>query len=58
LAEYAVTNDEVEAVTGIDFFPDLLSEELEEKLERNVNVGRWKFSEKRFQLRVREWNNR
>jgi len=58
LTEYAMTIDDVEARTGIDFFPNLLSEELETELEEFVDVRRWKFSEKRYQQRVRDWNNR
>ena len=58
LTEYAVTIDEVEDITGIDFFPGLLSEELEMELEGNIDVRRWKFSEKRFQSRVQNWNKR
>ncbi len=56
LTEYAMTIDEVEDITGIDFFPELLSDELETELEGFVDVRRWKFSEKRFQQRVRQWN--
>lgn len=55
LAEYAVTIDEVESLTGLDFFPNL-STEKEKELEASVEPGRWKFSEKRFRLRVKKWN--
>jgi endonuclease G len=57
LTHYAVSIDEIEDITGIDFFPELLSENLETELESNFDVRRWKFSEKRYQLRVRKWNN-
>ncbi|MEM6321760.1 MAG: DNA/RNA non-specific endonuclease [Bacteroidota bacterium] len=58
LTEYVVTIDDVEEITGIDFFSELLSEDLESELEGYVDVRRWKFSEKRYQQRVRDWNNR
>jgi len=58
LANYAVTIDEVESLTGIDFFPELLSPEKEKELEENIDIGRWKFSEKRYRKRVNSWNNR
>ncbi len=58
LAEFAVTIDEVESLTGIDFFPELLSPDKEQELEETVEVARWKFSEKRFRQRVKSWNNR
>ncbi len=58
LSEFAVSIDEVESLTGIDFFPELLSPEKEQELEGIVEVGRWKFSEKRFRQRVKGWNKR
>ncbi len=58
LSNFAVTIDEVEALTGIDFFHNLLSSEEEEILESQTEIGRWKFSEKRFLQRVKSWNKR
>jgi len=58
LATYATTIDEVESLTGIDFFPELLSEEKEANLEGKVEVDRWKFSRKRYLQRVKSWNVR
>lgn len=58
LSNFAVTINEVEQLTGIDFFHQLLSPEEEETLESQVDIGRWKFSEKRFRQRVKSWNNR
>ncbi len=39
---YAVTIDEVEAETGIDFFP-LLEDGLEAKIESTLNMSKWEF---------------
>ena len=58
LANYAVTIDEVESLTGINFFSDLLSPKKEELLEATTEVGRWKFSEKRYKQRIKSWNTR
>ena len=58
LSNFAVTVDEVETLTGIDFFHNLLSPEEEERLESQTEVGRWKFSDKRFRQRVKSWNKR
>ncbi len=58
LSEYAVTIDEVESLTGIDFFPDLLSPDQERQLEGNVEIDRWTFNEKRYKQRVKSWNKR
>lgn len=56
LQEYAVTIDSVEAITGIDFFSELFSPTLQEKIESTVDPGRWRFSESRYKLRVEKWN--
>lgn len=56
LTEFAVTIDEIEDLTGIDFFPQLMEKDLEAEMEGSIDVRRWKFSEKRFQQRVRNWN--
>lgn len=42
LQSFVVTADEVEALTGIDFFPKL-SDDIEEKLEQTSGIDRWKF---------------
>lgn len=42
LPHYCVTVDSLEAITGIDFFPQL-KDDLEEKLERNIDVSLWDF---------------
>lgn len=55
LDEYMTDVDEVEALTGIDFFPEL-DHRLERKLEANFNPSRWLFDEERFQMRVGTWN--
>lgn len=56
LSDYLVTVDEVERQTGIDFFYMLLDDEMEEKIESETNPEYWKFSEKRYRLRVSRWN--
>jgi endonuclease G len=55
---YVVSIDEVEAQTGIDFFHKLLDEEMEAELESQNNPELWRYSQKRFQLRVENWNKR
>ncbi|MCF8245916.1 MAG: DNA/RNA non-specific endonuclease [Saprospiraceae bacterium] len=56
LSGYAVSVDEVEALTGIDFFQNLMEPNLEKKLEANFDVKLWPTNEKKFQRRVQEWN--
>jgi len=54
LKEFAVSIDSIESLTGFDFFDDLMDEELEREVEGEIDLGKWRFDEKRFQHR----NNR
>lgn len=58
LYKFAVAIDEVEAVTGIDFFSELLEDREEEALESDFNVDLWQFSKQKYDLRVNSWNKR
>ncbi len=42
LQDYALTVDEAEAFTGLDFFPDL-PDELENRLEAEMDLSLWRF---------------
>ncbi len=57
LYKFATSIDAVESLTGIDFFPDLMEEELEAEVEGNFNLDFWEFSKKKFEDRVNKWNN-
>ena len=41
-SDFAVPVDSVEQITGLDFFADLLSDELEERVESEVQPAMWK----------------
>jgi endonuclease G len=56
LEAYATSIDEVERLTGIDFFPNLMEQSLEGRLEAEFDVKRWKTNDKKYQLRVQKWN--
>lgn len=56
LFKYAVSIDEAEKQTGLDFFPKLLSSEEEMELEAKFNIDLWTFSKAKFDLRTRKWN--
>lgn len=56
LETYAVTIDKVEEETGIDFFNELLPNPLEESLEGSFNMAEWETDERKYELRVKEWN--
>jgi len=57
IKNYIVSIDEIEELTGIDFFADFLSEEDEEKLEKIGDPNQWDFDQKKFQKRINIWNN-
>lgn len=56
LFKYAVSIDEVEAATGIDFFPELMPKDLEADIESSFNVDLWPFNKKKYDTRVNSWN--
>ena len=53
---YAKSIDEVEEITGLDFYSNLYNKKTEEKIESNYDPSLWPLSEKRFELRVKKWN--
>ena len=55
LMDYAVTIDRAEAVTGLDFFPKMLTG-LAEETEARLDKSAWAVDEKRFARRVGDWN--
>ncbi|MFZ1751706.1 MAG: DNA/RNA non-specific endonuclease [Saprospiraceae bacterium] len=56
LEDYMVTIDEVERVTGKDFFNEMINDTEEEQLESKINKSLWNVSDKRYQLRIKKWN--
>ena len=56
LFKYAVSIDDVEERTGIDFFEDFMHDDLEEELEANFNIDLWPFSKQKHDLRIEKWN--
>jgi len=59
IMDFAVTVDQVEELTGIDFFPKLItSAAAEKRLEGQFDKSLWRTNEKRYQLRREEWNKR
>ena len=57
LPKYALSIDEVEAITGIDFFSELMPKDEEKQLEATGNPDLWPFSKKKFDKRIGSWNN-
>lgn len=52
---FAKSIDEVEKLTGINFFPQL-STTMEQQLEAKFDVNLWKYDPNRFQQRIQKWN--
>ncbi|MEM9528740.1 MAG: DNA/RNA non-specific endonuclease [Bacteroidota bacterium] len=57
LPEYAMSIDEAEQVTGMDFFPNLMPKDQEKALEASGNPDLWPFSKKKYDRRINDWNN-
>ncbi|MEZ5044461.1 MAG: DNA/RNA non-specific endonuclease [Saprospiraceae bacterium] len=58
LYKFAVSIDRVEEISGLDFFPDLLTDEVEAEVEGNFNIDLWPFSKQKFEERIENWNKR
>jgi endonuclease G len=56
LQEFMVSIDEVERITGFDFFGEMINDNEEEKLESQIEPHKWNVSDKRYQLRITKWN--
>lgn len=49
LYKFVVLVDRVEEISGLDFYLDLLGDEVEEVIESNFNIDLWFFSKKKFE---------
>ncbi|MEQ8705835.1 MAG: DNA/RNA non-specific endonuclease [Phaeodactylibacter sp.] len=58
LYKFVASVDEVEAMTGFDFFADFLPDEVEAALESKADVDLWRFDKEKFRKRIDNWNNR
>ncbi len=58
ILDYAVSIDEVEAATGLDFFANMLDLQEQEFVESQKNITQWPESKQRFKQRVNSWNKR
>ncbi|MBK8817984.1 MAG: DNA/RNA non-specific endonuclease [Saprospiraceae bacterium] len=56
LYEHVVEVDELEKMTGIDFFNLMLDDKIEEKLESETDLKNFPVSEARYKLRIEKWN--
>jgi len=59
LKAYAIPIDEIEELTGLDFFSNIINDpKLEAKLESGYNIRQWSFSKRTYNQRVQKWNKR
>lgn len=58
LSKFVATVDEVEAMTGLDFFANFLPDEVETELEARADISLWPLDERKFRKRIENWNNR
>jgi len=56
LQDYAMSIDDIEQKTGLDFFSHYYDDNKEDQVESSFNINRWKFDNKRYRLRVEKWN--
>lgn len=57
IKNYIASVDEIEELVGINFFADFLDPSLEAQLEASKSHKGWKFDTKRFEKRIRQYNN-
>jgi len=57
IMDYAVTIDEVEDATGIDFFAKIDDKD-EERLEASFDIRKWTIDRRKEEQRIEKWNNR
>jgi endonuclease G len=55
--DFAVSIDEVEKLTGLDFFPSLLRG-LDEEIEGSLDKDAWQVDRKRYEARLEVWNKK
>jgi len=55
--EYAYSIDQVEKMTGLDFFPNTLKG-LDEELEGSLDLDAWPINRKRYEERLKTWNKK
>lgn len=56
LESYMVSVSDVEAVTGIKFFGNMNNQQEISKLKTTLEPSKWSVNEKRYQLRINNWN--
>ena len=56
LHEYAMSIDTLESIVELDFFHDFLQDSVEKEIESSFELRNWPVSEKKYQLRIKEWN--
>lgn len=58
LFKFATSIDAIEELTGIDFYADLMTRELEDAMESSYNIDLWPFNKRKYEIRTEKWNRR
>lgn len=58
IMDYAVTIDELEEELGMELYDQLLDDSIESEIESKIDINKWPVSRKKYDLRVKHWNNR
>ena len=58
IQDFMVSIDEVEKITGLDFFAKLLDDSEENYLESTLSKKDWPVDQSKYKSRVKSWNNR
>ncbi len=56
LQDYEVSVDSIETLTGIDFFPELMTDSLEELTESVIHPAYWPVDPRKYKQRLEHWN--
>ncbi len=56
LAQYATSIDAIEAITQLDFFHNLIPDELELMIESKFDLSKWEMDEEKYLKRINKWN--
>jgi endonuclease G len=55
---FSVSIDSVERITGLEFFDNLLDDEIEMVAESGFDSELWRVDDSRYDKRIKNWNNR
>ena len=58
IMDFAVSIDSLEAISGLEIFDEILTDEIEMVAESVIDSELWRVDNKRYGTRINKWNNR